>query len=93
MSEDFRDLPINPLDTAIFWVEYIARHGKNALRSPLVDMPWWQTTLLDVYGFIILILILILVLMLYIIKKILQKCGQMVMAGRCRMSIAKLKQI
>ena len=54
------------METAIFWVEYIARHGKHALRSPLVDMPWWQATLLDVYGFIIIVIVII----SYIIKRL-----------------------
>ena len=54
------------MQTAIFWVEYISRHGKDALRSPLVDMPWWQASLLDVYGFIIIIIVII----LYTIKQL-----------------------
>ncbi|XP_032453936.1 uncharacterized protein LOC100123458 [Nasonia vitripennis] len=53
LSRKFRDRPMSPMDTSIFWVEYIARHGKDVLRSPLVDMPWWQAALLDVYGFML----------------------------------------
>ena len=51
---------MSPIETAIFWIEYISRHGKDALRSPLVDMPWWQATLLDVYGFTIIVIVIIL---------------------------------
>ncbi|XP_031787743.1 UDP-glucuronosyltransferase 2B20-like [Nasonia vitripennis] len=53
LSKSFRDQPMSPMDTAVFWIEYVARHGKNALRLPVVDMPWWQANLLDVYGCII----------------------------------------
>ncbi|XP_014204423.2 UDP-glucuronosyltransferase 2B18 [Copidosoma floridanum] len=53
VSRKFRDNLVNPIDTAVYWVEYIHRHGKDALRSPLVDMPWWQIYLLDVYGVIV----------------------------------------
>lgn len=60
IGETFRDVPMNPKNLAVFWIEYIARHGKNALRSPLVNMPWWQVSLLDVYGFIILVILSIL---------------------------------
>lgn len=66
LSQRFRDRPMSPMDTSIFWVEYIARHGKDALRSPVVDMPWWQASLLDVYGFILFSMLLI----MYVIAKL-----------------------
>lgn len=49
----FRDRPMSPLDTAIFWVEYIIRNRPETLRSPAVDMPWWQLYLIDIYAFLI----------------------------------------
>ncbi|KAJ8680730.1 hypothetical protein QAD02_016517 [Eretmocerus hayati] len=52
-SKEFFDRPMAPIDTAVFWVEYVARHGKNCLRAPIVDMPWWQANLIDVYAFIV----------------------------------------
>ncbi|XP_015113327.1 UDP-glucuronosyltransferase 2B15 isoform X2 [Diachasma alloeum] len=51
-SFKFLDRPMSAKDTAVYWVEYAIRHGPDALRSPLVDMPWWQVALLDVYGFL-----------------------------------------
>lgn len=69
MSKKFKDHPMSPLDTSIYWIEYIHRHGKDALRSPIVDMPWWQASLLDVYGFIIMSAVLV----LYVFKKIINK--------------------
>ncbi|XP_031777616.1 UDP-glucuronosyltransferase 2C1-like [Nasonia vitripennis] len=64
----FMDRPMSPMDTAVYWVEYIGRHGKNALRSPLVDMPWYQKKLLDVYGFILLTLYAIYFVMKLLVK-------------------------
>ena len=52
MSALFRDRPRSPREETVYWVEYVIRHGKNALRSPAVDIPWWQVELLDVYAFI-----------------------------------------
>lgn len=46
------DRPMSPIDTAIFWTEYAARNGP-VLRSPLLDLTWWQLAQLDVYGFVI----------------------------------------
>lgn len=52
VSQVFRDRPLSALDTAIFWVEYIVRNGKNSLRSPALDLNWWQLHLFDVYAVI-----------------------------------------
>lgn len=62
---------MRPLDTAIFWIEYIHRHGKDALRSPILDMPWWQASLLDVYGFILILISFIVCVIILVFKKLL----------------------
>ncbi|CAB0035861.1 unnamed protein product [Trichogramma brassicae] len=67
VSEMMRDTPMKPMDTAAYWIEFVARHGKDALRSPLTDMPWWEASLWDVYTFILSIIFLL----LYVIKLIL----------------------
>ncbi|VVC24237.1 UDP-glucuronosyl/UDP-glucosyltransferase [Cinara cedri] len=54
VSKKFRDRPISAMDTACYWIEYIIRNGGDALRSPAVDLSWWQVALLDVYGTIFL---------------------------------------
>ncbi|XP_015121995.1 UDP-glucuronosyltransferase [Diachasma alloeum] len=65
VSELFLTRPMTALDTAVYWVEYTARHG-TVLKSPATKLSWWQFHLLDVYGFI---LTCVLVL-LYVIKKV-----------------------
>jgi glucuronosyltransferase len=45
----FRDRPQSALDTAIFWTEYVIRHGGAPhLRSAAVELSWYQYLLLDV---------------------------------------------
>lgn len=61
---------MSPLDTAAFWIEYVARHGKSALRPPVLDLAWWQASLLDVYSFIISVIFITLFVVKMIIKKI-----------------------
>lgn len=63
-SRIFLDRPLTPMDTAIFWIEYIARNGRNILKSPAVDLHWIQNQLLDVYAF----LLISLMLTIYLIK-------------------------
>ncbi|XP_032453241.1 UDP-glucuronosyltransferase 1-7C isoform X2 [Nasonia vitripennis] len=66
----FVDRPMSALDTAVYWAEYIGRHGKHSLRSPLVDMPWYQKNLFDVYGFILFTLYAVYFLMKLLVKKV-----------------------
>ncbi|GJQ84146.1 putative PPIases [Trypoxylus dichotomus] len=47
-SKIFHDRPTKPLDTAIYWVEYVLRHnGATHMRSPSLDLQWYQLLLLD----------------------------------------------
>lgn len=39
-----------PLDTAIYWIEYVLKHkGATHLRLAGLDLHWFQYYLLDVY--------------------------------------------
>ncbi|KAK7868265.1 hypothetical protein R5R35_000662 [Gryllus longicercus] len=49
LSEQFRDRPQEPLETAVWWTEYVMRHrGAPHLRSAAVGLSWVQLWLLDV---------------------------------------------
>ena len=60
LSSEFKDRPLAPTQTALFWIEYVVRHGKDALRSRTVVVPWWQVSLIDLYAFIACIILLVL---------------------------------
>lgn len=39
MSQLFRDRPMTPLQTAIYWIEYVIRYdGAKHMQSPAVDL-------------------------------------------------------
>lgn len=59
VSEQFLDRPLTPLDTAIYWIEYVIKHGENALRSPAMDLRWWQLEMLDVAAILLLVAVII----------------------------------
>ncbi|XP_071454655.1 UDP-glycosyltransferase UGT5-like [Hetaerina americana] len=49
LSAVFRDQPQSPLERGVFWTEYILRHGgAQHLRSPAVNLSWFEYYLLDV---------------------------------------------
>ncbi len=49
LSQLHHDKPINPLDSAIFWTEYVMRHkGAAHLRTESYKLPWYAYHSLDV---------------------------------------------
>lgn len=59
MSKLSKDTPKSPLDTAVFWTEYVIQHrGATHLTPTSKDLYWFQYYLLDVIAFILAILLL-----------------------------------
>lgn len=73
-SKLFRDRPMNPGNEAVYWIEYVIRNGGESLRSPAVNMYWYQVELLDVYGFLFSCILLIICLIFIIVNAILKRC-------------------
>jgi glucuronosyltransferase len=49
ISRLFRDRPLSPLDTAVYWLEHVIKHkGAPHLQSPAAVSPWYQYYLIDV---------------------------------------------
>uniref|UniRef100_UPI003AACBB2B UDP glucuronosyltransferase 5 family, polypeptide G1 n=1 Tax=Centroberyx gerrardi TaxID=166262 RepID=UPI003AACBB2B len=49
LSRLHHDRPLSPMDTAIFWIEYVIRNkGAAHLRSAAFSMPWYSYHSLDV---------------------------------------------
>ncbi|XP_075223720.1 UDP-glycosyltransferase UGT5-like [Lycorma delicatula] len=74
-SKIFRDNPQPPIEKAMYWVEYILKYnGAPHLRSEGRKLSWFQYLLLDVIGFIALILISVLFIVYLVIKFIVSLC-------------------
>ncbi|XP_029726645.1 UDP-glycosyltransferase UGT5-like [Aedes albopictus] len=84
VSDRFRDKPMTPKETAVFWTEYVIRHrGAPHLRSPALDLSLFQYELLDVYAVMLVLLIGVIAVDIYIAKKILRKvCRKMCSGGQ-----------
>ncbi|KAF3697589.1 UDP-glucuronosyltransferase 2B20 [Channa argus] len=53
LSHLHHDQPVSPMDTAIFWIEYVIRNkGAAHLRSAGFNLPWYSYFNLDVAVFI-----------------------------------------
>ncbi|KAL1509621.1 hypothetical protein ABEB36_004331 [Hypothenemus hampei] len=49
VSMEFKDRPMGPMDTAIYWIEYVIRHnGAPKLQSTVRQLFWYQYCILDI---------------------------------------------
>jgi glucuronosyltransferase len=70
LSAIYRDEPETPLKRAVFWTEYVSRHGGASLRSVSADLPWYQYFLLDVIAVLFIGTTLMFVLLCLVLKTI-----------------------
>lgn len=65
------DRPVKPLDLAVYWIEYVARHrGAPHFRSAALDLNWYQRSMLDIIIFLTLVTVILFVIFYKIIRKI-----------------------
>ena len=59
-SAIFKSRPMNPHQTAVWWLEHVIQHGASHLHSHAVDMVWYEYLLLDVIAvFVVLPVVII----------------------------------
>ncbi|XP_060883660.1 UDP-glucuronosyltransferase 2B31-like [Labrus mixtus] len=59
LSSLHQDTPMHPLETAIYWIEFVIRHkGAAHLRTESYKMPWYAYYSVDVVGFLVAILLI-----------------------------------
>lgn len=73
VSKLFRDRPMSPLQTAVYWIEYVIRYdGAKHLQSPAVYQNILQRNSLDVIAFIAFVTYVIVKLIAFIVLSILR---------------------
>ncbi|XP_044259849.1 UDP-glycosyltransferase UGT5-like [Tribolium madens] len=73
-SKIFHDRQVHPMDTAVFWVEYVIRHrGAPHLRVAALDLPWYKYLLVDVIVVLTLVLGSLIFITCFILKKVWKK--------------------
>lgn len=71
VSQRFRDRPLSPLDTAIYWIEYVIKHkGAFFMQTAAVKMPLYQYLLLDVIAFLLVFVISILSILYFVFSNL-----------------------
>ncbi|XP_041817960.1 UDP-glucuronosyltransferase 1A5-like [Chelmon rostratus] len=60
LSALHRDKPMHPLETALYWIEFVMRHkGASHLRTESYKMPWYAYYSIDVICFLIAVLLML----------------------------------
>lgn len=71
MSNRYRDQPLTPLETAIYWTEYVARHkGAPHMRSAGLDLPFYAYHSFDVFAFLLAVIYFIWLLIKWSFRKL-----------------------
>ncbi|XP_062922123.1 UDP-glucuronosyltransferase 2C1-like [Mobula hypostoma] len=71
LSALHRDQPESPMERAIFWIEYVARHkGAGHLHSESYWLPWYTYYCVDVMLLLLSVLLMVSVLVVVALKKL-----------------------
>ncbi|KAB0791965.1 hypothetical protein PPYR_13926 [Photinus pyralis] len=71
MTEVAKDLPMDPLEQAVWWTEYVIRHkGAKHMKSRSVNVPYYQYFLLDIVAFLLAFIILLFFLLRFIFRRL-----------------------
>lgn len=75
LSKLFKDQPMEPLEKAVYWTEYVLRHkGALHLSNPSRHLTWYQRELFDVYLVLLLIIFIPFWIIIRIVKMIYRRC-------------------
>ena len=66
----FKDAPMTPREKALYWIEHVIKHGGRHMRSYAMDMVWYEYLMLDILGFVFVVVTSILLTVVCIGKKI-----------------------
>ncbi|CAH1737608.1 unnamed protein product [Aphis gossypii] len=74
-SERFKDRPMSPAESVVYWTEYVVRHnGAPHLKSQAFNLTWYQYILLDVIVVILIFIALVIFITYKVFKIVYYKC-------------------
>lgn len=72
VTKAWHDRPISPLDTAIYWTEFAARHPNFTFRTAAADIPLYQYLNLDIAAVFFIVFFIVYV----VFKFVFSICGR-----------------
>ncbi|XP_066142481.1 UDP-glucosyltransferase 2-like [Euwallacea fornicatus] len=75
ISRIYHDRPMKPLETAVYWIEYIIRNkGADHLKVASIKLPWYKLYMVDVLLFVSVTVIVAIYAIAYVIGYIVNLC-------------------
>jgi len=69
VSERFKDRPMTPAESVVYWTEYVLRHnGAPHLKSHALNMTWYQYFLVDVISTFLFLSFVVFFIIYYCLK-------------------------
>ena len=88
----FRDRPLSPKDTAVYWTEYVINHrGAKHMQYKAIHQNFLQRNSLDVIGFLLLCLWVIVKMLKYVWKKLIRRIIQKIIRKETKASEKRKK--
>ncbi|XP_066259819.1 UDP-glycosyltransferase UGT5-like [Euwallacea similis] len=73
-SRLYHDRPMPPMETAIYWVEYVIRHGGAPhLKVAGKNLHWYEYFMVDVIAFLVLVISLVVFSLKFALKKVFKR--------------------
>lgn len=71
LSGAFRNRPMSPQQSVVYWTEYVVQYNGTALLRPFAsDMPFYRYFLLDVIGFVMFLFVCVVLALYFIVRAI-----------------------
>ena len=68
----FKDRPMKPVESALWWTEYVLRYDDHTDLKPLgMHQNWFVRRSLDVWAFVGLVTLIIVIIIVYLMMKLL----------------------
>lgn len=76
VSEIFRDNPIDPMESAMFHIEYVMRHrGADYLKSAATNLTWYEHLLLDIAALFLAATFAIILMIRLLLRSLMRLCS------------------
>ncbi|CAG7710052.1 unnamed protein product [Allacma fusca] len=86
MSAIFRDRPMSPIETAVYWTEFVLRHEDLSSLKPLNNVNFFQRRLLDIMLLLFIFIVAVFFVLVRTCMWVLQKLSRSRMSEKARKS-------
>jgi len=75
VTKQFLDRPLAPLETAMWWINFVLRQeNTDYIRPSSVNQSWWVKRQIDIWIFLFLLLISVNSISIYVFYKLVKRC-------------------